>query len=408
MQALRLRIPGEYWDSLLYDGLLVLICRDGRVEVADWDRLIGSLPEFKDSENKAMAHAVLMRGQQWYSSQVKNLFGNQSISNLVKGTLAKLSSAPIDVSRKSLRSATVFTMDLPSFPTTDIECFKSVLFCGTSEGLFESNRLQSVKSRDWWMTKSNDIPIASVAASYGTVAVAAGAEGLFERPATSDDAWYFEDNGGLGGFTQVSRRRASICTWAQFDLVSDDLLHGGYVTMFSRPDGSGTGRRAWRETDRTPVGEVDDRTLFGVREGLLRGGSKTLLLTGREGTYLRPWEPYKRQDAMSQGEIIEPARATNIEAEDPPRPLQPVDAQIANFGIIYEYDSSLVVESISGERATLRGEPVQWRVFPRSQRYSNQLTICRSNYLDVYAFWEQYFLDSSQRRFGLPVPVARA
>jgi hypothetical protein len=403
MQALRLRIAGDYWDSLIYDGSLYLFRADGVMERYDWDSLIRRLAKRVSPDDASLVGDVLVRGRRWYSPEIRSLFASKSVRGTVTTILERLSREPLEIGRKDLVKSQILAEDMPTFPTTDLECFKSTIYCSSSDGIFESDPLRG-RDSSVAFDRATDLPVAGIAASYGTLAAAAGDSGLFEMALDERQRYDWEPD--FADPMHVSNRPATVCTWSQFDLVADDSRSGGYVAAFSRPEGRGRGRGAWGERPRSPLLELEEDELFHGRSGLLRGGSKSLLLATSDGTFVRRWEPYRRKahvdldaDYLVQSEQwFEPS----------PRRDLPVDARIADFGIVYEYDSSLVVEANDGVRHTLRGEPANWRVFPRSQRYTNQLHVVRSSSLEVYAFWGDFFIESDARILGLPRPKMTA
>jgi len=46
------------------------------------------------------------------------------------------------------------------------------------------------------------------------------------------------------------------------------------------------------------------------------------------------------------------------------------------------------------------GESVHWRVFPRSENYSNQLHIIYEDHIQIVSFVHDYFVDQSQKLLG--------
>jgi hypothetical protein len=47
------------------------------------------------------------------------------------------------------------------------------------------------------------------------------------------------------------------------------------------------------------------------------------------------------------------------------------------------------------------GEPVNWRVFPRSKHYANHLHVVYDDRLEVWSFNHDYFLDQKKKRLGI-------
>jgi hypothetical protein len=77
-----------------------------------------------------------------------------------------------------------------------------------------------------------------------------------------------------------------------------------------------------------------------------------------------------------------------------------VGVRVAPFGTVLEFDSHISVLLNSGDVLRFPGEPVNWRIYPRSLNYLNHLHIIYDDYLEILAFTNDYFVPPGQRRFG--------
>ncbi len=78
-----------------------------------------------------------------------------------------------------------------------------------------------------------------------------------------------------------------------------------------------------------------------------------------------------------------------------------ISAALATFGTVIEFEDGLVVLRSDDEHTVIRGEPVNWRVFPRSKHYANHLHIIYDDRLEVWSFNHDYFLDQTKKRLGI-------
>ena len=78
-----------------------------------------------------------------------------------------------------------------------------------------------------------------------------------------------------------------------------------------------------------------------------------------------------------------------------------VSAGVAVFGTIVECDNAIVIMLSDGRNLTIDGEPVRWRVFPRSKHYENQLHIIRDQALEIWSFNHDYFVDQTSKKSGV-------
>ena len=49
----------------------------------------------------------------------------------------------------------------------------------------------------------------------------------------------------------------------------------------------------------------------------------------------------------------------------------------------------------------LSGEPINWRVFPRSKFYENHLHIVYPDRLEILSFNDDYFVDQEKKKAGI-------
>ena len=80
-----------------------------------------------------------------------------------------------------------------------------------------------------------------------------------------------------------------------------------------------------------------------------------------------------------------------------------VSANVAPFGTVIECDNSLVIALSNGESMTIEGEPVRWRVFPRSTNFTNQLHIIYDDRIEILSFVHDYFVNQKEKLAGIRV-----
>lgn len=78
-----------------------------------------------------------------------------------------------------------------------------------------------------------------------------------------------------------------------------------------------------------------------------------------------------------------------------------VSGSVALFGTVVECDNGLLALLSTGTTFELPEEPVNWRVFPLSRHYENQLHVIYEDRLEVYSFNEDYFVDQRTKMSGL-------
>jgi hypothetical protein len=392
MQALKLRIHGTYWDSYLYDDRLFLVDRSGVVRRASWDQLVRQA--VGDDFDPVLEH-IGTRGQAWYGLAVQDFLQEPRFRDELASRVASLSQERFTITRRDISRLERFASGLGYFPTTDIECYGSVLYVGAADGLLATG----LGSREFKLGRESRIydgPALRVEAKYHRLAVAQGDAGLVEFPTLSA-----EDLGRFGDLgtdpQQISYERCDNCSWLSYDLLATTFGDGGYLGTFESSqvsDDSFDGGRRLIET-------VSSTDLFGVGGGTLVGGGHLLALLRGPIMLYETWNPFRRRDdPYSRWEVSRGERQDSDLRQGP----EVLDAAFTVFGLVAEYENGISVYGSDGRRYWIPGEPVAWRVFPRSNRYLNQLHVIKDDWIDVYAFAHDYFLPADQRAPSLNRP----
>lgn len=81
-------------------------------------------------------------------------------------------------------------------------------------------------------------------------------------------------------------------------------------------------------------------------------------------------------------------------------PLPLVSAGVAVFGAVLEFDDALLVVASDGVVHRFDA-PVNWRVFPASKYYENQLHLVYEDHLAIVSFNHDYFVDQATKAMGV-------
>lgn len=78
-----------------------------------------------------------------------------------------------------------------------------------------------------------------------------------------------------------------------------------------------------------------------------------------------------------------------------------ISADSSFFGIVLEKEDGILVITSLLEYIHFPGEPVNWRVFPKSKNYTNQLHIIYEDRLCIYSFNHDFFVDQENKKIGI-------
>lgn len=380
---IRLVIPGKYWDAQIYAGELILFGQDGSLNRINWRKLISSISMPEDL--RLFAEAAFIGSRDYYSDVARRLIQDQEIQPIVENKFRRLEEL---VSSWSLNVAPVMrTSDNPlPFPHNDSDVHYGRLFVAARSGIFSmsSGGKGSKSSSD----KLSDVPAVDIATKHGTIAIAAGDEGLFQLA--------LRRSAGLGR-GEVAGNVCSSCEWSYASIVASNHGRSLFVAAFARvreePENK-RNKRLVRQFDRV----VTDSELFPRDDGqssaerAIEWGAKDRIykLTGHTIEVIRNVSNGRTEFEKAGRHFID--ASFDLDAF--------VDVRVAPFGSVLEFDDGIKVLLNSGAVVDFPGEPVNWRVYPRSLNYLNHLHIVYDDRIEIIAFTSDYFTAPSMRLFG--------
>lgn len=394
MQPLRLTLEGRYWDSIVYRGRLYLFGLSGDIRTFNWDSLIDSL--IVDKSLRLPLDCAFRRSDFLYGPALQTMFGDPEVRALVREKFTRLEQQPIAVAERQLRRHEIDHQDNPfPFPHTASEMYDRRMYVAGPSGVSAANasgrtkHAVSTKVQRLW-----DAPLLDMAASWGSLAMAAGDDGLYELDLDRVRYEYWDDR--RNGPSQVADAPCSECDWA-YQSIFASTRSAGYLASYSRPL-QGTMRRHWDPTNEEHA-RIFQRIIpseeLWNESGYSWGVHDKLCLATPDGIRVikyQPWLPEEGQRIISIGTV-----------QTQPWKGRVVSASTASFGVVVELEHALVVYPSSGNPITLRGEPVSWRAFPRARHYENQLHIVRDDHLEVLSFNHDYLVDQESKQLGYTV-----
>lgn len=407
MQALKLIVPGQYWDSQIYQGRLYLFLLDGGLFAVDWDKIIADYAE-KTSQQFAFACAF-QRSDYLYGSKWQLFFGDSEVTNLIRGKFDRLAAQPLEIPRAVLERYRGMARPNPMpFPHADCTIYGQQMYVSSPSGVFRSTcNKRTVGPISGRPAQICDIPVNAVSAGWNTLAMAAGSDGLWQY-SLGPSADYARDPGKLDErLTQLSEVSCAACNWNYYSIYCSSYETGGYLADFSVA-----------YADETPKESSEVSELFG-RDIPFDGHRERI----RQFEEVIPADAIFQSKAYSWGcrDKICQATATGIKVvrytpwaktrEERIRPLggdllptdfgEPIAGSVALFGTVIEYENGLFVLASNGERFDIPGEPVNWRTFPRSVQYANHLHVVYDDRLEILSFNHDYFVDQPHKIMGI-------
>lgn len=383
-------LRGYYYDSQIYKGRLYAWGTDGTLDVFDWDLLVDRLKRrFPESSWLALvcafARSDYLYGQQWL-----DLFADDEVRSLIIRKFLGLAHRTIEIPEDLLRECLLARQDNPfAFPHSDSVVYRDALYVADDRGLsrvpcktLSTRRKKKIRPTDLW-----EGPAYGLSAAYDSVAVSAGQGGLLEVYVGDYEPWW-DSLEGHRKAKQISSWESFSSRWAFYSIYSSSYTGLGFLADFDNITerggrGNGTRRRCFRGTLSSQQIFDGSGYSWGAQEKLCQIRGNTIVVVGYE-----PWA--RERGLVKLGEFTLEAVDSGV-----------VFADSALFGLVIEHENGLVVVDSVGREYRIDGEPTNWRVFPRSVHYRNQLHIIRDDCIEVYSFNHDYFVPQASKLIGL-------
>jgi hypothetical protein len=383
MQPIKLIIPGNYWDTQLYSGYLYLFGDSGDLVILNWDALINEFL-LKDDTLKMAANTAFLNSNLFYDSGAQLLLQDPSIKNILLARFISLSEQDLQLNLSQNRNKNISRINNPlPFPHVDSEIYYSRLYTSLKSGVFYSECSgQSVKPSHvrLWDTPTFDI---TASKSYTSIAFAAGSEGLFQQRFERRD----KEERDLKPIN-ISKNHCTTCKWTDQNIFATSNIQDSFFASFKKIKGSDSKRKS----ERILEGIIPAKEIFKF-QGYSWGVSDKLYIYHDNKIDAIKYSSNKKDGTNSFVPIGElPVDTDNGEL---------VSAEVASFGTVIEYDNAIFVIQSDNETFTIPGEPVNWRVFSKSHNYTNQLHIVYEDRLEIYSFYNDYFIDQTSKVSGI-------
>jgi hypothetical protein len=387
MQPLKLTIPGTYWDSQIYAGRLYLFGLSGDLITLEWDRVSD---ELKIDHNLGLAfQAAFLESNLLYHGKYRILFHDPEIKNIIVSKFERLAKYDLTLSDRHMRELMLGRQDNPfPIPHTDSTIYYRNLYVSAQDGVYRATCNKKTKYPIGSRTEKKwDAHVFALSASYRSLALAAGDEGLFELALGQTGLRTLD----ISEPVNLAPRNFTGCNWTFHSIYGSSHIEAGCLAAFQKfSDGENAGQSFERRFDSLLL-ESEIFQGSGYSWGV---GDK--LCQARNGcVHVVRYSPWKenREDQFEQlgslpiadwkGEVIAGA--------------------VANFGIIIECENAVIVLPSDGDPITFPGEPVNWRIFPRSKFYENHLHLIYEDRVEVLSFNHDYFVDQWSKLSGTQV-----
>ena len=395
MQPVKIVIEGGFWDSQIYSGELMLLDAHGAIHKIDWRQAVDGIATKNDTVQTAL-RVGFSDSDLFYNPKVRKILMDPQIAKPIKDQLTALSQLKLTTNRNEWRQHWDIEESPFKFLPTDTEIYYSQFFAAGNSGLFSTSRSAAGSKRaSSKLTKHHDGKTFQIRASdsHTALAAATGDDGLFEFAFRRDE----DDVLDVGKL--LAPRPCKACDWA-FQSVMGWADEGAFMAAF-RERKNPSSRQTFREFDRV-IGEAE---IFGSAKDGFTWGSREKMYRISDGEfqvvdYTPQAEAKTQKDGSPKAHKATPEFFEINNEKTPITAGDVISTGTAPFGTVIEFDDHIVVMRSDGVRETFAGEAVHWRIFPRSELYSNQLHILYEDRIEIVSFVHDYFVDQKSKHYG--------
>ncbi|WP_266172150.1 hypothetical protein [Dyella subtropica] len=394
MRPVKIIIPGCYWDTQIYSGDLYLFSEEASLIRVYWRTLVNNLADSNQDLQTAL-RVGFIDGDLFYNEKVRKILRDPSIDKTIRDQLDSLSSRTLEVAV----GAQVGAVEIASpfdFAPTDTDVYYGTILAAGDAGLFScrTSRFHSRRTRVV-PYKHHDAAFLQIKSSSRNTAVAgaAGAYGLFE--------FAFDSKNQVDALTSerlLSPRSCKACDWS-FESVLGWSETSAFLAKFKEEKYQNEKVRLFdRIVDVEEIFRDADASnaqgpsySWGAREKLYRVENGQIQVVDIGDGDRRSGSRVKHDD---DGPQFRGVIQTSFSEEEV------ISTGTAPFGTVIELPDRLVVMRSDSLVDEFPGEPVHWRIFPRSDLYSNQLHIIYDDRVEIVSFVHDYFVDQSEKISG--------
>jgi hypothetical protein len=391
MRSVKITIAGSYWDSQIYSGELILFDDDGGLHRIDWSIFVDQVAQ-KNENIQTAVRVAFSDSDLFYSPKVVKILRDPDLEKPIKEQLSKLSELNIQESQNSWSSIWTTESTPFSFLPTDTEIYYNNIFAGGNDGLYSAPRQGRPRRRfnsSVTPEHHHDALVLQVKASdsFTALATASGADGLFD--------FSFQRGPGnkLSRARHVTPRPCNACDWA-FQSIMGWSANSAFLASFKEEKNPHS-----KKVTRVPDRVIDQSEIFEASTnstGFTWGSREKIYKFSNGSIEVQNYRAGEKKYKKSFDEEFNNIGSRSI--------LSSTDTIIASgtasFGTVLELADRICVIRSDGKIDYFDGEPVHWRIFPRSEHYSNQLHIIYDDRLEVISFVHDYFVDQSSKLFG--------
>ena len=391
-QPKKISIFGDFWDCYLYRNRLFICKMDKTISIFNWKKSL----EHNCHVNFGTKCAFL-NSDYLYKIKDKELFNDKDFKKLAIKKINAMNDIEMKIKKMILESTSEFEQLF-----IDFEIYNNCLYYSDSSGFY----LKELNFKNKNQIKKAAIPLRNKAVQNininesGRIALSLSSEGLYEFNRRE----FFYDNAkpifrtDFGSIYKISDDHSTNCDWAFNSLMNFSYVNKSNLFPF-----------IWKK-DKSEKFYLERTSDISLNDLFKNYDNNSIYIAGHEKIYCLSKDGingvnfYQNNlDVRIKDSAFEPLKEIHQKIFTLDENEFLIQAKVTDFGIVIETNCSLyVVESNNSvsKYGSKEDKVVKWRVYPRSNCYSNQLHIIFNNRLEIISFNNDCFIEQKDKFIG--------
>lgn len=393
INPITIKITGNFWDCFLYRNRLFLSTMDNKIRIFDWKKNVEQKYKIDFGVKCAFLNSDYL-----YKIKDKELFEDLDFKKLAAKKIEKLGDTQISLEEIECKGS----LNLEQL-TIDYEIFFNRLYYSDSSGFYvreinfkNKNPISKYAMQLW------DKPVQNISiASTGRIALSLSNDGLYEFNNKGNycgkvsNSVHKTDEGAI---YKISDEHSTSCEWAHSTMINFSYSNKTHIFPFYWKNG----KKDTLCLKKCALIPLDNIFEIKHNDAIYVGGNDKIYSVSNDG--IEGFFFYQRnlanKDIKSAFRNIEDIKLIPFKLNGSEYLIQ---SEVADFGIIIETNIKLYViesNSVIHEFGNENDKIVKWRVYPRSNCYSNQLHIVFCDRLEIISFNNDCFISQKNKPIG--------
>ncbi len=384
-------IQGNYYDTYLYKKVLILIHADKTISSYNWEKMVDS---FNEKETDRLAYECAFKNSKFfYNPDYLSFYKDDEFRSLVVEKIKRIKDIQLSnlyPNSKYLISSKYKKIDcLP----TDIVVYKNIFYFTCADGVF----YKKISSLSYYSPHALS-PSTYYLTDKKAVNLNVSNGGYLYLSTLDDGLWVYLLNRDFE-YSDILVDKKKNKNLKKISKEHSSFVNSNYSSIFI---GSHYSESLFYEIYYDKK-KRKSKPPFNIKQ-LFTYKGKSFFITGQDKMY------QFTNSGLYMVQFIQSKIISGEEFSSPKLVIERqfdidliVSASVELFGIVIEFKDKLEILLSDGKIETIEfyESLINWRTFPRSHNYTNQLHLVFSNHIEIISINHDFLINQIQKRIGI-------